>query len=260
MPDQDGAIATAQRMRRHHVLRLIGIGSIGLVAVAIEEAPRVESWVRTIPDFPGIPLPVLAGLSVFQPAVLLVLASWAGVRFAPRVGIKSLIAGIPTDSTTGLRRADVMIALLVGALLAFFGVAVDSLTGGVRDANIVRHVPIRGLSAAVLYGGITEEVIFRWGLLSMLAAGMQRFTRGRSASRPRILWIATLITALVFGTAHLPALGEGTVFSTYVMVRTIGLNAVAGLCFGLLAWRRNLETAMISHGFSHVVLAVLLAI
>ncbi|MBS0123281.1 CPBP family glutamic-type intramembrane protease [Thetidibacter halocola] len=52
----------------------------------------------------------------------------------------------------------------------------------------------------VLYGGLTEEVMLRWGLMSLLAVWMLCLM-----SSARAIWSATLIAALAFAATHLPA-------------------------------------------------------
>jgi hypothetical protein len=42
-----------------------------------------------------------------------------------------------------------------------------------------------------------------------------------------------------------------------LVVRTLALNGIAGVQFGLLYWKNGLEAAMISHGAADVVLHVL---
>jgi len=40
-------------------------------------------------------------------------------------------------------------------------------------------------------------------------------------------------------------------------VRTVVLNALGGVVFGWLFWRRNLETAMLAHAMAHVAMTVI---
>nr|WP_255520231.1 CPBP family glutamic-type intramembrane protease [Ramlibacter aurantiacus] len=102
-----------------------------------------------------------------------------------------------------------------------------------------------------MYGGITEEVMLRWGLLSALACGLHRVF-GRNGQRPGLAWIANAITAVLFALGHLPALlalGEPT---PVLLARVLVLNTVAGLAYGWLFWRGQLESAMTAHAATHV--------
>ena len=48
-------------------------------------------------------------------------------------------------------------------------------------------------------------------------------------------------------TGHLPAIAALTPLTPIVILRTVGLNALLGLAFGWLFWRRGLEHAMVAH-------------
>ncbi|QNK60584.1 type II CAAX prenyl endopeptidase Rce1 family protein [Paenibacillus sp. PAMC21692] len=49
-------------------------------------------------------------------------------------------------------------------------------------------------------GGITEEIIFRWGLLSLTMWAVLWLTPSNEAA----FWISIIATGVLFGLAHLP--------------------------------------------------------
>jgi membrane protease YdiL (CAAX protease family) len=67
---------------------------------------------------------------------------------------------------------------------------------------------------------------------------------------------AIVIAALLFGAGHLPAAAPVWPLTGMVVLRTLLLNAVAGLAFGWLYWRRGLEAAMLAHFCADLVLHV----
>jgi len=97
-------------------------------------------------------------------------------------------------------------------------------------------------------------------------------TSGRSASRSWAVgddretlavstaWVAILLSAVLFGVGHLPALATVVDPTPLVVVRTIALNAVAGIALGWLYWQESLEAAMVAHATYHVVLVGLSAV
>ncbi|WP_217648525.1 CPBP family glutamic-type intramembrane protease [Halomonas sp. QHL1] len=111
------------------------------------------------------------------------------------------------------------------------------------------------LLARVLYGGITEELLLRWGLMAVLVWMAWRLLQRRKGT-PQIayIWLAIVVSALLFGTGHLPAaaaqVGELT---ADVAVLVVGANTAFGVLFGYLFWRYGLEAAIIAHAFAHVV-------
>lgn len=76
-----------------------------------------------------------------------------------------------------------------------------------------------------------------------------------------VLWIANILAAIMFGVGHLPtAAAIFPVMSTLVVIRIILLNSLGGIIFGWLYQTRGLESAMIAHFSTDIVLHVLFAI
>jgi membrane protease YdiL (CAAX protease family) len=71
-----------------------------------------------------------------------------------------------------------------------------------------------------------------------------------------VYWAAIVLAALIFGILHLPAVAQTTALTKVVVLRTVMLNALAGIAFGWLFWRRGLEQAMVSHFSADLVLHV----
>jgi membrane protease YdiL (CAAX protease family) len=77
----------------------------------------------------------------------------------------------------------------------------------------------------------------------------------RPSGTPRAvyIWLAIVVSALLFGAGHLPAaamlVGELT---GDVVLFVVGVNTAFGVLFGYLFWRYGLEAAMIAHATAHV--------
>nr|WP_272917381.1 CPBP family glutamic-type intramembrane protease [Alteraurantiacibacter buctensis] len=110
------------------------------------------------------------------------------------------------------------------------------------------------LVSRVLYGGLTEEVLLRWGVMGGLAWLLLRFGRPLGLMGERALWVANAWAALLFGLGHLPTLyGLLPDPSTWLVMLVVGANALIGMVFGWLFIRRGLEAAMIAHALAHVI-------
>ncbi|MFC7081345.1 CPBP family intramembrane glutamic endopeptidase [Halorussus caseinilyticus] len=211
-----------------------------------------------------------------QPTILLAVATLVGVLLAPRVGLRShveaRVRGGPPVSTA--LRPELRRAVGVGAAAFFATIALDALFAPFTAADLAAATPapdagtlsalLASLPVRLLYGGVTEEILLRWGLLTLFAwtihavrarVGDERATLARSSA-----WTAILLSAVLFGVGHLPALATVTEPTTELVVRTVALNAVAGIGFGWLYWRDSLEAAMVSHATFHVVLVGLSAL
>jgi membrane protease YdiL (CAAX protease family) len=107
---------------------------------------------------------------------------------------------------------------------------------------------------ASLYGGITEELMLRLFVFSSLAWLLTRLVRATVPLSNIDLWSVNIITAVLFGLAHLPATRVVMGLSRFVVVRALVLNGIPGLIFGWLYWRFGLEAAIISHFCSDIVI------
>jgi hypothetical protein len=211
------------------------------------------------PSRSPVPLETLQVASAVQGAVLVLIAAVMGVALAPRVGLAAPVV------TAMASRAGVLEALrpqlvpgLVGGgvgaavILGFHAFAPASL-------DAIQPATPLPLVVRVLYGGVTEEVLVRWGLMTFVAwAGWRVLGRGSQRPSPGIIWAAIAISALVFGASHLPSVTQSvTALSGYLAAYVIVGNALFGLVAGYLFWRYGLEAAVIAHVSAHVLAFVM---
>jgi membrane protease YdiL (CAAX protease family) len=67
---------------------------------------------------------------------------------------------------------------------------------------------------------------------------------------------AIVLSAILFGVGHLPALAATYPLTGPLVLRTVALNALVGIGLGWLFWRHSLETGMMAHASFHVALLV----
>ncbi len=110
--------------------------------------------------------------------------------------------------------------------------------------------------------GVTEEVIFRlFGVTVLAWIGSFLFKDAEGRPIPAVFWIANILIAVGFGIAHLPATAlVGIPLTPLVITRAIVLNGVGGVIFGWLYWTRGLESAMVAHFSTDIVLHVILVL
>lgn len=227
------------------------IATPGPIAIAALALPiLVEAT-----DLP-VPLATLQLVSAVQGIVLAAIAAGLGTLLGPRVGLRAPVLAAWVGGDRRDRWGDSLKPQLVpaavggllgaGIILAFYGL----LPAALRETQ---GAPIP-LLARVLYGGITEEVLIRWGLMTLLAWGLWRLL-GRRSGRPKMIAIAVAIvlSALAFGLAHVPAvaIALNPVPPAIVAYITLG-NAAFGLVAGVLFWRYGLEAAILAHMLAHL--------
>jgi membrane protease YdiL (CAAX protease family) len=109
------------------------------------------------------------------------------------------------------------------------------------------------LISGLLYGGIAEELLMRWGVMSFFAwVGWRIGQHGVGQPATVVVWLAILGAALLFGLAHLPAAAALAPLTPAFVLRTVLLNSAVGIVTGWLFWRRSLEAAMLAHMAVHV--------
>jgi membrane protease YdiL (CAAX protease family) len=129
---------------------------------------------------------------------------------------------------------------------------------GQEIPNIQAPAPWMGFLASIS-AGITEEIMLRLFLLSGLAWIGSKIWR-TADGRPRrfVFWAANVLSALAFGLLHFPLAASLDMTTTLALLNTLLMNAFLGLVFGWLYDKYGLESAMMGHFSTDLVLHVLL--
>ncbi|HEX6925534.1 MAG TPA: CPBP family intramembrane glutamic endopeptidase [Longimicrobiaceae bacterium] len=243
-------------------LALFAPGLVGILSLLPMMRTTAES-IRAMPGGPDLPTPALQAVLLINPLVLLLAGVGVGTALAPRVGLRSHLA----ELVRGVRRrgrpipTELARAMAAGALTGIALVVLDALSlpmmgGGVDDPSVLDVSRPRSLSmtlTGILYGGITEELISRWGLMSLVVWILWRVAqRGQDRPRPWIAWSGIVVAAVLFGAGHLGAVAAEVALTPLIVARTVALNSIGGVVFGWLFWRYSLESAMVAHAMVHV--------
>ena len=223
--------------------------------------PVLPSIVSTLSD---VELPISVGLlravALAQTGVLLAVAVLIGVFLASRVGLRAPVAEAIVS------RRSIMAALrpqlgpgIVGGLVGGLAVSIVALL-------LLPYVPEEFVAAArrlslplsvrFLYGGITEELLVRWGLMTLLVWLPYRIVqKGQGEVQVGYVVLAIAVSAIAFGAGHLPVASLlSPVLTAPLILYVIIANAMFGIVAGVLYWQRGLEAAMIAHMVAHVVM------
>lgn len=245
---------------------LWGGAVLGVAALIGASTTAVQAQFATVPGLTELPVPAQLAVAAAQPIVLVSVATAAGTALAPRLGLRSWLAqrgAAGTPFWAQLKR-ELPLALGAGAALSLVTIGLDLTTrtlmpplkpGAEQLTETVSHTSVPSVLAALLYGGITEEVLLRWGFMTLLAwIGWKLVQRGVGKPRPAIMWAAIGLSSLIFGVGHLPATAIAFELTPFVIARALVANGVFGLLAGWLYWRRSLEAAMAAHMAAHLVL------
>lgn len=152
---------------------------------------------------------------------------------------------------------------------ALIGIAATIIMLALEFFVFLPHMPeLQGVSEARIavwkrilasfYGGITEELLMRFFLMSGIL-WLLHFVWHTPEGTPAVgaVWLAILLVAILFGLGHLPATRMLTALTPLVITRALVLNGVVGIACGWLYWRYGLVAAMVSHFSADIILHVL---
>jgi len=229
------------------------------IAIAIPRATRLVR--ERIADLPGTrkvpPLPVLIVAQSIQALVLTAALTIGGAFAAIRTGLgapffESVLSG---DAPLAELQSQLLPALALGIggallfLMAYymlFRPQLDSRT--LRSMESVRRRA--GLWGRVLYGGIVEETMCRFGCMNLLTWGLFA-AAGPSAWG---LWVGIVLSGLLFGLGHIPSYRQaGCAGTAWFYATEIVLNLWAACIFGWLFATHGLFAAMVAHATFHLV-------
>lgn len=239
------------------------ISAILAIASAIATAALFPYLLEIMPELRTkvhIAIPLLAFLQALQAGVLLGLLSLIGLRLSHRVDLHVpwLRAWITQQA---LPKFPWILAISSGIACAIAVIVLSQLTDSYLPPLLHAKTDIVATSSALngflasFYGGICEEIQLRLFLMTLFVFLLAKFNPGLISNG--IFWLAILLSAILFGVGHLPAAAQIWPMDAVVITRTILLNALAGVVFGYLYWKRGLEVAMVSHFSADIVLHVI---
>lgn len=207
-------------------------------------------------------IPMLKLLSLIQPAVLVAVAALIGVGLASRVGLRSPVAeAVASGGDVPSAIKSQIVPGIIGGLAG--GVSIVSIAAVLKPfltaevlARLGEWGNILPLAVRLLYGGITEEVLLRWGMMTLLVwAAWRLFQKGQDRPRPVLVVAAILLSSLIFALGHMPIAFLLFPEPTLALILFVIFgNSAFGLIAGWLYWRKGLESAMIAHMSAHVVM------
>jgi membrane protease YdiL (CAAX protease family) len=108
----------------------------------------------------------------------------------------------------------------------------------------------------VFYGGITEEILMRWGVMTLTVWLLSKVITGKTGQiQPACFILGIVLSSLLFAAGHLPLVSILTDNITAPLLAYILIaNSLFGLVAGYLYWKQGLEAAVIAHIVAHLVM------
>lgn len=208
---------------------------------------------------------MLALFTIIPTFILLIIALVIGFFIAHKVDLKSAIihpnAREKSNSEwmKGIQLA-IIVGLIGGVVLRGFDYLLQSfLPQAVID--LLQPYNILEFILALLYGGIVEELLMRFGFMSLLVFALWKLFDRKSAKPSNWIFILAIsVAALIFALGHYGPTALATEMTPFIWFRMILLNGLPGFFFGWLYWKHTLELAILAHMVTHVVAHLLMLI
>jgi membrane protease YdiL (CAAX protease family) len=231
-----------------------------LLSASVIAGVMVLPYAASITSTPAslfTPFVILA--SVIQSAVQFTTAIWIGLYLAQKVGfglpiLGEWLKGEPIGShLKSILKPSVGLGILGAAFVIVFSLLYVPFPDILRQSGL--SVPFWQDVLAIFYGGIGEEVLFRLFVMTLLVWITFKIKKTASGTPTTAgIWISIVISAVLFGLGHLPAASAYVSINTMTITEAIVNNGVIGIICGWLYWKKGLESAMIAHFSSDVVL------
>ncbi len=232
------------------VLGLLGVFTMLTVTIPLDNLPK-EVVEKISPQ-------TLKYLVLINPAILLLIAVIIGTLLYDKVGFSvptiSSILKIEQPKVKFIEQIKygIILGLISGILITLISIIFkSSLPQEFIDlGNKIKITVI----ARFIYGGFTEELLVRFGFMTLVVWIVSKVTNNLVNST---YWIGIILASILFGLGHFPVVfntvpNPSITLLTYVLIG----NSIAGLFFGWLYWKKGLEAAFIGHIFAHVAMII----
>lgn len=236
------------------LIAIIIPGIIGVLVLAIGTTYTIPQLAAQLgEDSPPPPdIVIILGMLV-QLGAFVTLATWGGLSLAAQMKVN--VTPILKDGLSDMRLLWGLIAGIVSGLLMLAAHQLIFFPIIEIPVNVSAEMPpLLGVASAFLYGGFTEEILIRLGLMTLFlwfAGKIQGDENGVPSTT--MFWIVNIIITVIFALLHLPSaiLIQGVELTPIVVIQALVLNSVS-ILFGWLYWNKGIETAFAAHIGVHV--------
>ncbi len=225
-------------------------GAFFTVRYQLDQSPELAESVLE----QGIPLWAVFAASIAQIGFFTVILGTLGYIFCRRTG---LLKSFGIESKVLLR----LLPWIAGLGILFvcdypvFGRLIPEVAESYRAG-----ISFSYFAASLLYGGVVEEVMIRWFVMSLIVWIYAFATKKEASDIPAwVFALANFLSAMLFAAGHLPA--TALLFGNLtplILLRCFLMNGGFGLFFGVVFRKYGIQYAMISHAGLHFVSKVIL--
>jgi hypothetical protein len=236
------------------ILAILGlIGTASLLTMDFALPAEIEAELKE--SFTPMQIKLLL---LINPAILVIVAAIVGTLLFQKVNLRVPIiekwVGIHREQldVSGIIKSGIIGGIVSGIIVVLVVLLFKPMMAA--DYEKLSQSLQLTLAARFLFGGIAEEILLRFGLMTLIVWLSAKILKG---TKPAAYWIGIVLAAVLFAIGHFPAVygvidNPGNILLTYVLIG----NTFGGLIFGWLYWKKGLESAFVAHIFIHVVLVI----
>jgi len=214
------------------------------------------------PGLAAIFTPLVLFAQMIQTLVIFSVAIFVGLILAKEVGFSlPVLEGWLEGREVGNYLRSIMwisigLGVLAGATIVVLSMFFTPVTAIFQNVEI--SIPLWKGFLASFYGAISEEIVMRLFLMTLIVWIIFKIKKTDTGKpTPLSIWIAIIMSAVIFGLGHLPVTGAITAITPLIVARAVILNGIGGVVFGWLYWKKGLESAMIAHFSADIILHVI---
>jgi len=244
------------KRRKFHLGSILFIlGMLGMLSMLTVDIPLPEEIVSALEDkFTPSQIKLLI---LINPTIILMIAVVVGTLLYQKVNL-----GVPViEKLVGITQEPPQLReiLLYGILGGVLSGLLISILGLYRYISPTEYELLNSslnltLAARFLYGGITEELFMRYGLMTLIVWLSSKLLKG---TKPAVYWIGIIVSTLLFALGHFPIVFQVVESPSVILISYVLIgNSIGGLIFGWLYWKKGLESAFLAHIFAHVAMVL----
>ena len=234
---------------------LFVIGLIGILSMLTMEIPIPEEAKQILLDkFSPQQIKLLI---LINPIILLIVTVLTGTVLHEKVNlkvpiIKGAIRKEKDFKISTIVKSGVIGGIIAGILLTLIGFIYYPILP--QEFIELGEKLKPGLAVRFLYGGFTEELLMRFGLMTFVVWLSSKIFNTLNS---KIYWSGILIAAVIFALGHFPIAFQTVESPSNILLSYILIgNSIGGIIFGWLYWKKGLESAFIAHIFAHVIMLI----
>ena len=232
---------------------LFTLGFIGVLSILTMNIPLPEEASKILLE--QFTPKQIKLLTLINPTILLIGAVLLGVFMHDKVSldvpiIKGIIKNDKNYQISSILKYGIIGGVISGIILTLISVVFYPILPleFIELGDTLKPT----LIARFLYGGLTEEILMRFGLMSFVIWLLSKIFKTINS---KIYWIGILIAAVLFALGHFPIAFQAVSNPSGLLLSYILIgNSIGGVIFGWLYWKKGLETAFIAHICTHIIL------